>query len=64
MKKMKQNETKCSKVVLICVSGNLCKSHMSRAAKSKALSWQEKRDENYAYKYLGRYKVQKNARKI
>jgi len=37
--------------------GNLCKSHMSRAAKSKALSWQEKRDENYAYKYLGRYKT-------
>mmetsp|Transcript_30680 Transcript_30680/g.66990 ORF Transcript_30680/g.66990 Transcript_30680/m.66990 type:complete len:340 (-) Transcript_30680:130-1149(-) len=37
--------------------GNLCKSHWSRAAKSKPLSWQEKRDESYAGRYLGKYKT-------
>jgi hypothetical protein len=37
--------------------GTLAKAHQSRAAKSKALSWQEKRDEEFARKYYGKFKV-------
>jgi hypothetical protein len=37
--------------------GTLAKAHLSRAAKSKPLSWQEKRDEEFARGYYGKFKV-------